>query len=261
MSTSGKFVSPRFKAWREDARQYLAAHIRPEHTAWESDITRNLNLQIELPRITQLTSQKVPPRFLSLAKEVICHRAPDAPALLYCALWRLTHGERHLFQLQHDPMVRKLKEYQKVIRREIHKAHAFVRFCRIELAQGVEHYVAWFEPEHPIVEPAVALFVERFTNMNWSVLSPWSCAHWQQQTLSFSAGIERSEFSVKDDLETLWRTYYCSIFNPARLKIAAMKKEMPVRYWKNLPESADIQTLVTEAAPRMHAIIGIKEEC
>ena len=38
-----------------------------------------------------------------------------------------------------------------------------------------------------------------------------------------------------------------SIFNPARLKLAMMQKEMPQRYWTNLPEAALIDPLA--AAP------------
>ena len=35
----------------------------------------------------------------------------------------------------------------------------------------------------------------------------------------------------------LWLTYYQHIFNPARLKLAMMQREMPRRYWHNLPEA------------------------
>ncbi|MGO7668145.1 DUF4130 domain-containing protein, partial [Rhizobium ruizarguesonis] len=30
--------------------------------------------------------------------------------------------------------------------------------------------------------------------------------------------------------DDLWRTYYASIFNPARLKLKAMQAEMPKKY-------------------------------
>ena len=48
--------------------------------------------------------------------------------------------------------------------------------------------------------------------------------------------------------EALWLTYYRHIFNPARLKMGMMKKEMPTRYWHNLPEAA----LITELAQTAH---------
>ncbi len=45
-------------------------------------------------------------------------------------------------------------------------------------------------------------------------------------------------------MEELWRTYYGNIFNPARVKTKAMQKEMPKRYWKNLPEAEIIPALL-----------------
>ena len=49
-----------------------------------------------------------------------------------------------------------------------------------------------------------------------------------------------------DALEATWRTYFSSIFNPARLKVAMMKSEMPVKYWRNLPEAELIPSLIRE---------------
>jgi DNA polymerase len=40
------------------------------------------------------------------------------------------------------------------------------------------------------------------------------------------------------------------MFNPARLKVAAMKREMPMHYWKNLPEAQDISALIRAASSR-----------
>ena len=42
--------------------------------------------------------------------------------------------------------------------------------------------------------------------------------------------MQRDAAPREDEMETLWRTYYASIFNPARIKLAAMHKEMPRRY-------------------------------
>ena len=53
----------------------------------------------------------------------------------------------------------------------------------------------------------------------------------------------------------MWLTYYQNTFNPARLKLKAMQKEMPRRYWKNLPEARLISGLATGAANRCAAMI------
>ena len=60
----------------------------------------------------------------------------------------------------------------------------------------------------------------------------------------------RADVPDEDRLEEHWRTYYASIFNPARLKVDAMQKEMPKKYWKNLPEARMIEGLIRDAGTR-----------
>jgi hypothetical protein len=73
--------------------------------------------------------------------------------------------------------------------------------------------------------------------------------------LHFGPGIPRSEAPAPDALEDLWRTYYASTFNPARLKTTAMRAEMPKKYWSNLPEASLIPRLVQEAPARVEEMI------
>ncbi len=81
--------------------------------------------------------------------------------------------------------------------------------------------------------------MRRFTGMRWSILTPDASAFWDRETLRFGPGAAKADVPDEDRLEEHWRTYYASIFNPARLKVDAMQKEMPKKYWKNLPEAAD----------------------
>jgi DNA polymerase len=53
----------------------------------------------------------------------------------------------------------------------------------------------------------------------------------------------------------LWRGYYRSIFNPARVKVRAMQSEMPKKYWKNLPEARLIQGLIADSGRRVHEML------
>ena len=54
----------------------------------------------------------------------------------------------------------------------------------------------------------------------------------------------------------MWKTYYASIFNPARVKIGAMLKEMPKKYWKNMPETALVPGLIAGAQARESGMIA-----
>ncbi|WP_428312408.1 UdgX family uracil-DNA binding protein [Hydrocarboniphaga sp.] len=249
-----------FAQWRGRARALLQAEIAPEHVTWIVGSEASLfgGGDEALPPPPAGASQaRVPREFMSLADRVIAHRDPQRHALLYRMLWRLTHGEPQLMKLITDDDVAKALAHSKNVGRDLHKMTAFVRFR--ELARGDELppvFVSWFEPEHYIVERVAPFFVRRFAGMHWSILTPYRSAHWDGSELRFDRGATRDQAPSDDLLEELWRSYYASIFNPARLKIGAMKSEMPVKYWKNLPEARLIPQLIRDAPARAQAMVA-----
>lgn len=171
-------------------------------------------------------------------------------------------------RLQRDPGLwadvldaerRRLQSLARQVDREIHKMHAFVRFREVADAdaQGGRRHVAWFEPSHHILRAVAPFFVRRFAQHPWAILTPLGCLHWDGQRLTGACAARREDAPPEDAGEALWLTYYRSIFNPARVKIAAMKKEMPVRYWAQLPEAALISELVRDAPRREGVMRGV----
>jgi DNA polymerase len=149
-----------------------------------------------------------------------------------------------------DPLLDRLERLAKEVRRDVHKMHAFVRFREVDAPDGPRRFVAFFEPEHHIVRHAAGFFVRRFTNMRWSILTPELSIHWDGRTLTEGPGAVRADAPVGDPLEAMWKTYYASVFNPARLKVGAMLKEMPKKYWRNMPETSLVQPLIAGARLR-----------
>jgi DNA polymerase len=198
----------------------------------------------------------VPRAFPALAELAIRHRDPERFALLYRLLWRLTHGEHELLQIASDPDVARLEAMAKSVRRDAHKLHAFLRFRCIEGEGEAPHYLAWFEPEHHILEAEAGFFVRRFAGMRWSIITPEASAHWDGEALRMGPGGQRRDVPREDAGDELWRAYYASIFNPARLNPTAMRAEMPKRYWRNLPEARDIPRLIAEAPRRAAEMIA-----
>ncbi len=190
---------------------------------------------------------------MELAQEVVLHRSGERFALLYRLLWRMAR-EPDLPHLISDLDMAKARAMAKAVSLASHKMTAFVRFRLVEDA-AEESYVAWFEPPHRVTERTAPFFVRRFANMNWSILTPDVCAHWDQARLWFTAGADPADAPSEDALEEYWRTYYASIFNPARLKVSAMQKEMPKRYWRNLPEARLIPELIGSAESRTAAMV------
>ena len=54
----------------------------------------------------------------------------------------------------------------------------------------------------------------------------------------------------EDASEALWATYFANIFNPNRVKLDAMRSEMPKKYWKNLLETRLISGMLRDAEAR-----------
>ena len=77
--------------------------------------------------------------------------------------------------------------------------------------------------------------------------------------LTYGPGVSVSEAPKADELEDLWKTYYASTFNPARIKLAMMKREMPVRHWPTLPETELIPELLARAPVRVETMIETSE--
>ncbi len=251
-----------FDFWRERARALVQCEVPPDRIAWvEPGGSGDLFAQGE--RRMPVPPQDARPvraskRFVSLARNAILHSDPDRFALLYRLLWRLQATPR-IMEDKADPDVRRVEELAKNVRRDSHKMHAFVRFRLVESEDDSggtgEHYVAWFEPEHHILRANAGFFMRRFANMRWSILTPRGSLHWDGTTMSEGPPAERGDAPQGDPTEELWRSYYASIFNPARLKVGAMLKEMPRKYWKNMPEAALIPELVAGAQAREAAMV------
>ncbi|WP_241657343.1 UdgX family uracil-DNA binding protein [Aurantiacibacter suaedae] len=256
-----------FAFWRERARALVQCDIPPDRVSWiEPGGTKSLFADSEFADVPVPDSSSAIVRaskaFLSLARQAALHSDPDRFALLYRLLWRLQDDTR-LMEDKADFDVRRLDALGKAVRRDSHKMHAFVRFRLVEAggqegdeAGHREHYVAWFEPEHHILRANAGFFVRRFANMRWSILTPRGSLHWNGEVLCEGPAAQKSDAPDGDPTEDLWRRYYASIFNPARLKIGAMLKEMPKKYWKNMPETALIPELVAGAQKRESEMVA-----
>ncbi|WP_219214714.1 UdgX family uracil-DNA binding protein [Variovorax boronicumulans] len=260
--------------FRGEARALLARQVPPEDVVWHTRASAESDLfaALETPRAQGVGSASaiVPPAFVRLCETVVLHDDPDRFGLLYRLLWRLVHEPT----LRRDPLDAdrvRAQHMAQAVRRDMHKMKAFVRFRPLPQDDGEPTlHVAWFEPDHHIVEAVAPFFVRRFATMRWAILTPERSVQWHpgatadadggealptEGRLDFGPGARREDAPPADAGEALWLTYYRHIFNPARLKLAMMQKEMPRRYWQNLPEAVLIAPLAADAAARSDRMV------
>ncbi|MFT8778304.1 MAG: UdgX family uracil-DNA binding protein [Gluconacetobacter liquefaciens] len=236
-----------FTAWRTAARRLISHRIAPEQIDWTGN--PGLFAGEPLPDQQGLHTANVPEAFLKLAQSVIWHSAPERFALLYEALWRLDIKQGAPLS-QADPLGRRLNLQAKAVGRDIHKMHAFVRFRELPGDAPRRRFVAWFEPEHHTLEPGSRFFANRFADMDWVIATPRLVARFEAGALGFHPPGTRPDLP-EDASEALWATYFANIFNPARIKLDAMRSEMPKKYWKNLPETSLIPSMLADAEARV----------
>ncbi len=237
-----------FDGWRTAARALAAARVPADQVVWQVGAQAGDLFGDEAVPDAAAGAFSVPRPFVELAQSVVAHSDPERFALLYKMLVRL-RDEPRLMSDHADPLLRRLEEMAKGVRRDMHKMRAFVRFREIDTPEG-PRFVAWFEPDHHIVRLNAGFFVRRFAAMRWSILTPELSIHWDTEALTEGPPATKADAPQGDPTEEVWKTYFSSIFNPARLKVGAMLKEMPRKYWKNMPETALVPGLIAGAQAR-----------
>lgn len=271
-----------FDGFRQAARVLLALGVQPEAVRWRwcapwsqqmqaqdlfaadgagsvagRALTPDELDQIPLPPAPALRLGRTQ---LSTLRLACCHEREGRFALCYRWLYRLQAQAL----LRHDALDsdwREIERLAKAVGREIHKMHAFVRFRPVQLNEGgpdgpaCDMQIAWFEPEHHVLRAASAFFRRRFPNMRWAILTPQCSVFWDLEQLQMAAGCTADQAPGPDEGEQLWLSYYRATFNPARLKEQAMQREMPRKYWKNLPEAVLISELIAGARGRTQRML------
>jgi probable DNA metabolism protein len=249
------------EGFRREARRLLATGVPPAKVRWSIREANGGDLFEPPPETppdanTDGPAPRVPAAFIELVNHVALHRDTSRFALLYELLWRLQREPR-LRNDPLDPQWLQAERMSRAVHRDWHKMKAFVRFRPVDRGPHEPPlHMAWFEPEHHVVEAVAPFFAARFASMRWAILTPLRSVFWDGERLAFGEGSKRCDAPSADAGEALWLTYYEHIFNPARLKLGMMTREMPRRYWKNLPEAALIQPLAAEAHERSAGMVA-----
>ncbi|MEO8024101.1 TIGR03915 family putative DNA repair protein [Polaromonas sp.] len=246
------------EGFRRAARGLLAQNILPAQVSWHCGDTPAHELPAlppESPAAGDAPAVPVPPEFVALCESAILHSQPGRFELLYRLLWRLVHEPG----LRHNPLDGDMAEAQRLaqeVQRDMHKMKAFVRFRSVQddtfrnHPEGGPLHVAWFEPEHTIVEAIALLFASRFSQMRWALLTPQTSARWDGASLHFAPGASREDAPSPDAGEQRWLAFYQRTFQLARQAVPALHKGMPRKYRRKLPGAERMHPAVSAAHQR-----------
>lgn len=232
-----------FEGWRAAARRLWAAGVAPEAVRWRVGGDQPGLFEaasgVEGEGGKPTAACNVPRSFVQLAEQAALHADPGRFALLYRLLYRIGQGERRLMQRPTDPDVARAQAMAAAVRRCAHKMKAFLRFKEVATDEG-KRFLAWFEPEHYVLERVAELFARRFTGMRWSIVTPYRSAHWDGVKLGFGPGGRRADVPAESAPDEAWRAYGAGILDPARRL--------------DLPEARPARPLARAAPPRVEAM-------
>src|SRR5690348_5848323 len=153
-----------FDGWRTAARALVLHGVLPLEVDWSvRDPARDLpQTASPLPDAPE-GAFSVPAKFVELARTVIRHRDPHRFALLYRLLWRI-RSHHDLLENPDDPDVAEAYAFAGAVRRDEERMLDTLRFQEIG-RERTSRYVAWFKPEHHIVEATAPVFARRYADM------------------------------------------------------------------------------------------------
>ncbi|HEY0565520.1 MAG TPA: UdgX family uracil-DNA binding protein [Terriglobales bacterium] len=251
-------IEPSFESWAQAAAVLLHEGVRPERIEWNDGSRIQPVLFGEPERVVRTPhAMKRGTEFTKIGEMAACHTDPQRWPLLYRVVYRM-RTEPDLLRVEVDDDVRELRRMQQQVKKDLHKMHAFVRYRKVEY-DGTEHYIAWYRPDHYIEELAASFFIERFSTMRWSILTPHRSLHWDGSALQYGPGVQREQAPAADELESLWRTYFGAVNNPARMNLNKMRSEMPTRFWSELPELVTLPALLEQAPDKIDTMLRAQE--
>jgi uracil-DNA glycosylase len=222
--------------FRKEARALLAALVAPDAVEWHTGPQSAGELRAKTglrpPRRSSAqgaTHLLLPRSVITLCETVILHNAPQRFALLYRLLWRLMH-EPDLAQNPLDDDRLRVLHMAQAVRRDIQKMKTFLHFRPLseEARDGaaVETLqLAWFEPDHHVLEAVAPHFARRLAPLRWAILTPGRSVRWQQELLEFGPGLPAHDRPGDAAPDAQWLAGYRQVFGAPSHASSALRSE------------------------------------
>lgn len=143
-----------------------------------------------------------------------------------------------------NPVVLRAAQIEKMIHREVHRMHAFVRFQKTH--QGL--FYAWITPDFNVLPLIGDHFEKRYADQDWlifdvqrdyGILYDKTSLQWVEPDHPLCqpllAGAVQED-ATEENYQQLWQTYFHAVNISARNNAKLHLRHLPRRYWKYLTE-------------------------
>lgn len=176
---------------------------------------------------------------------------PEAEMLIYNFIKKAIASPHNLEKNYLDDTVLNLKKIDKMIGREVHRMHAFVRFQKTK----DDIYYSVIEPDFDVMPLIISHFEKRYAAQNWLIYD--SKRHYgmfydmkKVEPITFSEQDHRGLKKLSEDIlgdgevdyQNAWKTYFTSTNITERKNMKLHLQHVPKRYWKYLTEKTPMNS-------------------
>ncbi len=204
-------------------------------------------------RVLKGIDQRTHARASALVYTLFLSELPSCEMLVYEVIQAIiSKGDESILENFANPYILKAAQIEKMMHREVHRMHAFVRFQKSR--EGL--FYAAVDPDFNVLPLIGDHFERRYADQSWLIFDARRHygLHYDQKKMSFvsldnpvfamSAQLfqedRQQSYVLQDEREKeyqlLWKNYFQAVNIGERNNVKLHLRHMPRRYWKFLTE-------------------------
>lgn len=235
--------------------EIFKTHSAPVAIATESnyqatllDNSLNVSTNDELAvRVVKGIDQRTDSLGSSLLYKLFLSELPEFEMLVYQVVAAIVQkGDASILENFANPFILRARQIEKMIHREVHRMHAFVRFQKSR--DGL--FYAAIDPDFNVLPLIGDHFEKRYADQCWLILDTRRHygIYYDLEKISFISS-DDSVFSIsaihnceqfqdekEQEYQALWKNYFHAVNIQERKNERLHLRHMPKRYWKYLTE-------------------------
>jgi len=217
------------------------------------EITRVTTDEASAARVINGVDERTDSQASPLICKLFLSELPESEMLVYQVIQAIIHkGDASVLENFANPFILKAAQVEKMMHREVHRMHAFVRFQKSK--DGI--FYAAIDPDFDVLPLIGDHFERRYADQSWLIFDTKRHygLYYDQDKMTFvdaddpileinaaalnAVGSEDDSFQDERELEyqALWKNYFHAVNISERNNAKLHLRHVPRRYWKYLTE-------------------------